>query len=238
MKNNLANHLLYHNDNQNGEFQHIIDDIKKQVEFLMTFVDPIKTNVIFNIGALNGVEAILFRNYLPKSQIFLFEAALVPFKLTVDNVSGIPNITPVLCGLGNVDGSKTLNLFRNPGLNSFLEEFSDLELFSDKKILAEPVPIAKAETYCLKNKIEKVDLIWMDVQGFEIEVFKGFGNMLKDVSIIQTECSWKPKYHNQPSYKDVYDYLHQFGFVEKSKQINYVDGCDDCDVIFVNERIS
>lgn len=235
-KSNLVNHLVYYNDNQNGEFQYIIDSNKKQVEFLMKFVDPVKIDVIFNIGALNGVEALLFNNYLPKSHIFLFEAALVPFKLTVDNVSGIPNITPVLCGLGNSDGSETLNLFRNPGLNSFLENI-DSESSFDLKILSEPVPIAKAETYCLTNKIKKVDLIWIDVQGFEIEVFKGFGNMLKDVSVIQTECSWKPKYHNQPSYKDVCDYLHQFGFVEKSKQINYVDSCDDCDVIFVNERI-
>lgn len=237
MKKHLVDHLIYFNDNKNGEFQHIIDNNKKQIEFLMTFVDPVKTNVIFNIGALNGVEAILFSNYLPKSHIFLFEASLVPFKLTVDNISGIHNITPVLCGLGNVDGAKVLNLFRNPGLNSFLEEFSNLELFFNKKILSEFVPIAKAETFCLENKIEKVDLIWMDVQGFELEVFKGFGNMLKDVSVIQTECSWKPKYHNQPSYKDICDYLYKFGFIEKSKQIDYVDGCDDCDVIFVNERI-
>lgn len=237
MKNQLVNHLLYYNDNLNGEFQYIIDGIKKQVEFLITFLNPVKPNVIFNIGALNGVEAILFSNHFPKSHVFLFEASLVPFKLTVDNVSGISNITPVLCGLGNVNGSKILNLFRNPGLNSFLEEFSDLELFSNKKILSESVPIMKAETYCLENKIKKVDLICVDVQGFEIEVFKGFGNMLKEVSVIQTECTWKPKYKNQPSYKDVCDYLHQFGFVEKTKQIDYVDGCDECDVIFVNERI-
>lgn len=236
MKDHLVNHLLYYNDNLNGEFGFIIDNIKKQIDFLMTFVDPIKTNVVFNIGALNGVEAILLSNHLPKSHIFLFEASLVPFKLILDNVSGIPNITSVLCGLGNSDGSAILNLFRNPGLNSFLEECSDLELF-DKKLLAEAVPISKSKTYCLNNNIKKVDLVYIDVQGFEIEVFKGFEDMIKNVSVIQAECSWKPKYKNQPSYKDVCDYLNQFGFVEKAKQIDYVDGCDDCDVIFVNERI-
>lgn len=237
MKDNLVNHLVCFNDNLNGEHRHITENIKKQIDFLMTFVDKTKTNVIFDVGCLNGAESILLNHYLPDSQIFLFEVSLIPFRLSVDNVSGISNIKPNLFALGNFDGATYLNLYRNPGLNSLLEKIVDDEKSYDARIMRDLIPVVRAETFCKSNGIYKVDLIKIDVQGFELEVFKGFGEMLSDVSVIQTECAWKLTYSNQPSYKDICDYLSQFGFVEKAKQIDYIDGCDECDVIFVNERI-
>lgn len=34
MKDHLVNHLLYYNDNVNGEFNLIIDNIKKQIDYV------------------------------------------------------------------------------------------------------------------------------------------------------------------------------------------------------------
>lgn len=65
-----------------------------------------------------------------------------------------------------------------------------------------------------KYRIEPVDLIWMDVQGGELDVLKGGEKLLRDVKIIFTEVGLKPYYEGQ-SLKPMIDaQLSKYGFVE------------------------
>lgn len=58
-----------------------------------------------------------------------------------------------------------------------------------------------------ENKISSIDFIKIDIQGAELDVFKGGTEVLKDVLAIVCEVEFLPHYINQPLFGDVCEYL-------------------------------
>ena len=56
------------------------------------------------------------------------------------------------------------------------------------------IPIKKVTTsldsYCIKNSIKNIDILKMDVQGYELNILKGAQSILKDVELIIAEVSF------------------------------------------------
>jgi FkbM family methyltransferase len=74
----------------------------------------------------------------------------------------------------------------------------------EKKIT---VQTTRIDTYCVEKSIEKIDFIWMDVQGAEIEVIEGIGNMKNKIHFIYTEYSDSELYENQPTKNKIIENL-------------------------------
>jgi FkbM family methyltransferase len=62
------------------------------------------------------------------------------------------------------------------------------------------------------TEIDRIDFIKIDVQGAELEIFRGGERALKDVVAIVTEVEFEPIYIGQPIYEDVSVYLRAQGF--------------------------
>jgi len=65
-----------------------------------------------------------------------------------------------------------------------------------------------------KNNIGPVDLIWMDVQGGELDVLLGATETLKDVKVILTEVGLNAYYDGQSLKPQIDDFLRTQGFRE------------------------
>lgn len=63
------------------------------------------------------------------------------------------------------------------------------------------------------EKIQKVDLIKLDVQGYELEILKGFSQYIVGTDVILTEVSLLDIHKGVPLMRDVINYVYQFGFV-------------------------
>lgn len=59
---------------------------------------------------------------------------------------------------------------------------------------------------------ERIDLLKLDVQGFEIEALAGLGERLEDVGAILTEVQFAPLYEGTPLFGDVDRFLRSAGF--------------------------
>ena len=69
----------------------------------------------------------------------------------------------------------------------------------------------KLDTYCQTFSIP--DILWVDVQGYELNVLKGAENIINKVSLIYIEVSiWEPTYKKGCIAKDIIDYLRNFNF--------------------------
>jgi len=68
------------------------------------------------------------------------------------------------------------------------------------------------DRFCRENQIGPVDFIKIDIQGAELDVFKGAEETLKDVLVIVSEVSFVEIYANQPLFGDVSSYLNSKGF--------------------------
>ncbi len=63
------------------------------------------------------------------------------------------------------------------------------------------------------NNIKSLDFIKIDVQGAELDVFKGGKKILKDILKIVCEVEFIPIYKNQPLFGDVCNFLNDYGMM-------------------------
>tara|TARA_R110000824_G_scaffold177775_5_gene357303 strand:+ start:776 stop:1459 length:684 start_codon:yes stop_codon:yes gene_type:complete len=59
---------------------------------------------------------------------------------------------------------------------------------------------------------QPIDLLFMDLQGAELEALKGADNLLKDVKYIITEGFFKECYHTAPLIGEIEEFLITYGF--------------------------
>jgi FkbM family methyltransferase len=189
---------------------------------LKYIIEKYKLNItgVLHIGAHYGQEYLQYRNQGVKNMMF-FE----PIK---SNYEGLMNtllqFTPpdeVLDGviahniaLGNEKGKKEMFVeTANQGQScSILEPGSHLKQYPkikfDKK---EIVEMARLDDISFDRG--KYNMINIDVQGYELEVFLGAENTLSSIDIIYTEVNFEDVYKKCCYVEDLDLYLGSFGFV-------------------------
>ena len=58
----------------------------------------------------------------------------------------------------------------------------------------------------------EIDLLKLDLQGYELEALKGCGSLLERIKIITTEIEFVALYDNQPLFGDIDVFLRAHGF--------------------------
>jgi FkbM family methyltransferase len=127
-----------------------------------------------------------------------------------------PGASVIPFALGDVDGeSAELKITREPGRSSLLEpDVAVLEKFG-----AEPWNVVKRVPITLRRldnvwptALDPPDFVKVDVQGFELKVLRGFGEMLNHVRCIELEAVLVPVYRQQPCLGEVVEFLRFAGF--------------------------
>lgn len=147
-------------------------------------------SVVFDVGAHTGEWVRLALEINPHLQIHCFEPSKDNFeKLTANVKSNRAVCNPF--GLSSRKGEQAFFIYRDaPGLNSLyqrrgLEDGWGLEATHE----IETVQFDTLENYCRDRNIENVDFMKIDVEGHELEVFKGGGSLFREgrVRVIQFE---------------------------------------------------
>ena len=116
-------------------------------------------------------------------------------------------------------GAKVLHLYRQRGCSSILEadvaaaaRFSRDDYFVlDGDVDLTTVP---ADEALRQHQVTHPVYMKIDVQGYELEVFRTAGGMLADSLLaIRCEVSFIPLYKDQPLFGDIAGFLRPFGFV-------------------------
>ena len=114
------------------------------------------------------------------------------------------------------DGSdRTFHLCNNSMTSSLYQP--NIELLNKFQNLAElcmvkenfPVSTKKLDDI---EEVRDADFIKIDVQGAELDVFKGASNILREVLVIHTEVEFLPLYIDQPLFADIDQHLRSNGF--------------------------
>lgn len=148
------------------------------------------SSVVFDIGAHVGEWTNRALEINPQLQIHCFEPGRDNFtKLAAGVQSGQVVCNPF--GLSSRQGEQSFFIYRDaPGLNSLyqrrgLEDGWGLETTHE----TETVRLNTLENYCREKNIETIDFMKIDVEGHELEVFKGGRSLFAEnrVGIIQFE---------------------------------------------------
>tara|TARA_R100000664_G_C2740723_1_gene129259 strand:- start:19 stop:1053 length:1035 start_codon:yes stop_codon:yes gene_type:complete len=110
-----------------------------------------------------------------------------------------------------------------------------------KKVEKVEVEVTTINSFGKERGIKNIDLLWMDVQGNELNVLKGMSDYLPNVKMIQTEAGVREYYEGHTLFDEIKKYLLNYGFVTVYNVLeggrNFEDGVTwefETDVIFVN----
>lgn len=170
----------------------------------------LKIKGVIHIGAHFGQEFSTYEE-LGINNVMFFEPVPVTFKKLKEKI-GTKTILHNIA-LGNVEGE--IEMFietANDGQsNSILKPELHLQQYPhiqfNNKIT---VPISKLDNYLDTN--ENFNFINIDVQGYELEVFKGGGEYLKYVDYIMTEVNRDEVYQGCPRVEELDKFLSRYNF--------------------------
>jgi FkbM family methyltransferase len=151
----------------------------------ITSADPLKT--IFDVGANIGQTARRFARAFPSADtICSFEPVPASFADLQATVKSLPQVRIFNCALGDAAGTVQISLGPNSLCNS-LRSIRDAT-----GSLA--VSIDTLDNVCDSNQIDSVDLLKIDVEGFELPVLRGADRRLSSGKIryIYAECVLAP----------------------------------------------
>jgi len=197
---------------------------------------------VIQIGASGGQEINTFHSNAVEFAVMI-EPLEYPFSILSSNCKNHKNYLPIQMGVGPEDGvSTTFYVASNDGQSSsILKPAKHLDIFPYVSFNSE----VKVNSYTLDTIARSVkganpafpdyyDLIYIDVQGAELEVFKGGSQSLRKATYIFAEVGYGGGYHNDVSYLRLVQYLDAFGFKLVSLDIDPNTGYGDA---FLSKKV-
>jgi FkbM family methyltransferase len=171
---------------------------------------PFRT--IFDIGANEGQTAAHLSELFPAARIYSCEPSSRTFEKMKTRVQGIPNVTPIRTAVGSNEGTVKFKI-TGASVNSSILDYhkpTGGDIICDE----EEVPLRTVAGICAEHKIDKIDLLKIDTQGYDMQVMMGTEAMLKahKVGVVLTEVLMVQMYEGQAWFHDICTYMHSVGF--------------------------
>jgi FkbM family methyltransferase len=172
--------------------------------------------VVVDVGANKGQFAESVIAHQPYAQLHLFEPIPEAFETLRQNLADLGGIHFNNLALGNFNGHHDLVVRRFDEATSFLDlgkrlidGVYGLDFASDRTIKAE---VRKLADYVRDHDVPAIELLKLDVQGYELEVLRGAEEILPRVHWIYTEAQFQELYAGGPSFTDTFAFLNARGF--------------------------
>lgn len=167
-------------------------------------------------GAYRGDFSVDVINRFPSASIYAFEPQKDSFLLLKNNVSGLKNIKPVNCALGENSGEAILYRNVSAMTNSLSQSTSDalryFEGYNDP-VGQEMVEVLSLADFMNREGIQEVDLLKLDLQGHELNALKGLNGRLVHVKSIYIEVEFMRLYEGASLFSEVETFLREHGFM-------------------------
>lgn len=196
-----------------------------------------KNPVIIDAGAHRGDDSVELCKLIPSAQIHAFEPVPAIFNDLKSNAVGYPQIKCYNLALSNKTGEQEMHI------SSGGSDASSSLLAPDEHLKDHPdtyfnetikVKTIKLDDWAQSNSIDKVDFMWLDMQGFELEVLKASKVVLQKTTAIHMEVSTRQTYKDVPLYDEVKKWMSSNGFKVCIEEIP--KGWDMGNVLFVKEH--
>lgn len=175
--------------------------------------------VILDIGSRDLDQSIEFNSIYKNAKIYAFEPNPEQFNICLNKSVNYENISVEQLAISDKNG--TLDFYvthGNVGASSLLEPIN-VPFASTQNFTKISVESKRLDEWLEKNKIDVVDIMWLDTQGVELSALKSMGDKLKKVRFIHCEASELPYYKGHLLKTELVEFLESMGF----------------EVIFINE---
>ena len=191
-----------------------------------------KDMTIIDAGGNTGQTVNRFKSFWPNSMVHSFEPDPDVFLELDKNTRDLTGVIANNTGLGDEVTVKSFHKMQDSGSSSFIpvnkesrtyqimQSDCNLKHHNKTALRASEDQVIKCsittlDEYCRKNKISKIDLLKMDVQGYEPNILRGAKEILKNNSVdaILTEIMFTDYYSERGSFNDIEKEIHSYGYV-------------------------
>jgi len=221
-------------------------------------IDKNKIKIIFELGSRDLKDAYKLYKYY-NSKVYAFECntdCLIEcdkmyeiFDMNTKN-----NIFLIKNAISEVNGKVSfypfdLKKYNNMGSSSMLKIDFSMRNKSDPDYNRENpqteivVDGIRLDTFLKNNNIHQIDLLCIDLQGYELNALKSLGENIKNVKYIITECSIQNTYIGGALFIELNKYLESYNFkyiCSNKFSYNFPDltikGFSEFDALFINKN--
>lgn len=199
-------------------------------------------HTIAYIGAHIGTTVLALDEAYPAREFYLFEPLPQVFGELLNNTADRPNMHCLNVALGAQEGWADMFVDSYSQASSLLpyEPIAIQELpFLGRQMKREKVYVRPLDDVLQEGGIDSIDMLIIDVQGYEDRVLQGAKHTLKSCKVVVSELNLQPLYKESATFDSVYQILIREGFIlrylinpmigKKSLQTLQIDG------VFVRE---
>ena len=171
----------------------------------LTIDRPVRT--IFDVGGNFGQTTLRFASAFPMATVFSFEPVSTSFERLIRSTRHHGRVQPFNLSMGDAAGTVTMHLTDSAGSNSIVRVGS--------AIGAVDVSIDTIDAFASRQKTGMIDLLKIDVEGYELQVLSGASQRLSEgrVRFVFAECVFSPNSEMpHTSFFDLHRVLDDAGF--------------------------
>ena len=152
----------------------------------LSFLNISKELIIFDVGGNIGEYSDKILKFAEKSNITIFEPSKKNYKILINKFKKFQKIKIENIGINKKTGYRKLYYDK---IGSPLASLSKRSfLGSSLKVKGfEKVKFISLKKYISQNKIKKIDLLKLDVEGFELDCILSAEKFIKNINVIQFE---------------------------------------------------
>jgi FkbM family methyltransferase len=151
--------------------------LRREYEFEI----PFSPETVVDVGANIGMASIYFTNRFPAARVIAVEAEASNYEVLVKNVAPYPNIHPVHAALWDKDGEVSV-CSPDPTSKAF-----DKWGFVTREGFGVRVRAMTMQTLLAENRLSSIDLLKVDIEGAEKDVFGGCCDWVQSVRCLMIE---------------------------------------------------
>jgi FkbM family methyltransferase len=189
------------------------------IEHFVSYIKDFSRNVvIFDVGSRDCKQSIEFYEKFPNAKIFAFECNPNTLPICRENIKNysdrITLVEGAVCDYDGeitfypIDQEKTVTSWKdgNPGASSLFKSNGSytVENYIQNEIKTN---CHRLDTVMKKYNIDKVDIMWMDLQGAELLAMQSLGDNLAKLQMLYTEVSYKPIYDGQVMFNELNNFM-------------------------------
>lgn len=148
------------------------------------------------------------------------------------------------CALGRHEGTERLNILTSTASSSLLQVAEGCEEKFHRPMDIQKttgVPVRTLDSVFGECELDELDLLKIDVQGYELEILASGIECLRHTEILVIEVSFFEHYCGQPLFSDIYSHVTRAGF-DMRATFGYVYDRRghplQCDAVFISRDLS
>jgi FkbM family methyltransferase len=171
-------------------------------------------DTVLDIGANRGQFTILARQLWPSSEILSFEPLSEPADRLARSIRATDRTQLFRFALGDVPDTSAMQISRRDDSSSLLRiGEQQLDVFPGTGVKGEAnVEVRRLDSLVGTSSLGRRTLVKLDVQGYELNVLRGMGELLASCDVFLIELSFVELYEGQALAHEVIGWLHERGF--------------------------